>query len=206
MAIIHTLVEGLMHEAAADRIIKNAGHTPGACVMEKDPAKLRAKALEVNQPSAGAIYMVLVDFIDTGRTGVNHWDWGLTCPAQVVSEWVPDRQPNLLFRIIVRELESWLLVDTENLQDFLRLKRGSAIEGELYVHPKATLLGIARRSRSKRMREALVDNPSSSTLMEGRLYTSEMVRFIQERWDISNARRRSPSLDKCCARLEEVAE
>jgi hypothetical protein len=197
MAIINTLVEGLMDEAAANSIIKMAGHTPGTCFGKKGYTKIQAKVRGFNQTSVGAIYLVLIDFMDTG----------LDCPAEVVSQWVPYRQPNLLFRIVVRELESWLLADKENLADFLNVGVTKIpTDPERLKDPKLTLVNLARSSRSRSIREALVPDPGSATAKEGRLYTSEMIRFIQERWDIANARGNSESLNKCCIRLEEMAK
>jgi len=197
MALIHTLVEGLMDEAAANCLIKVAGHTPGTCYGKKGYTKIQSKVQSFNKTSVGAIYLVLVDFMDTG----------LACPADVVSQWVPHRRPNLLFRIVVRELESWLLADKENLADFLNVSVAKIpTDPELVKDPKLALVNLARSSRSKSIREALVPDPGSVTAKEGRLYTSEMVRFIQERWDIANARSNSESLNKCCKRLEEMAK
>jgi Domain of unknown function (DUF4276) len=197
MAIIHTLVEGLMDEAAANSLIKMAGHTPGTCFGKKGYTKIQSKVESFNQTSVGAIYLVLVDFMDTG----------LPCPAEVVSERVPHRRPNLLFRIVVRELESWLLADKENLADFLNVSVAKIpTDPERLKDPKLTLVNLARSSRSKSIREALVPDPGSVTAKEGRLYTSEMIRLIQERWDIATARGNSESLNKCCNRLEEMAK
>jgi hypothetical protein len=197
MAIIHTLVEGLMDEAAANTLIKMVGHTPGTCYGKKGYAYIQAKVRSFNQTAVGAIYLALVDFMDTK----------LACPSEVVSQWVPHRQSNLLFRIVVRELESWLLADKENLADFLNVSVAKIpTDPELLSDPKLTLVNLARSSRSKSIREALVPDPGSVTAKEGRLYTSEMVRFIRERWDITNARSNSESLNKCCNRLEEMAK
>jgi hypothetical protein len=185
-----------MDEAAANCLIKTAGHTPGACYGKKGYTKIQSKVQGFNKTSIGAIHLVLVDFMDTG----------LDCPAEVVSQWVPYRQPTLLFRIVVRELESWLLADKENLADFLNISAAKIpTNPERLKDPKLTLVNLARSSRSKSIREALVPDPGSATAKEGRLYTSEMVRFIQERWDIANARGNSESLNKCCIRLEEMA-
>ena len=191
------LVEGLMDEAAANCLIKTAGHTPGTCFGKKGYTKIQSKVRGFNKTSIGAIYLVLVDFMDTG----------LGCPAEVVLQWVPYRQSNLLFRIVVRELESWLLADKENLADFLNISAAKIpADPELLKDPKLTLVNLARSSRSRSIREALVPDSGSTTAKEGRLYTSEMIRFIQQRWDIANARCNSESLDKCCSRLEEIAK
>ncbi len=186
-----------MDEAAANCLIEAAGHTPGTCFGKKGFPKIQSKVRSFNQTSVSAFYLVLVDFMDTG----------LACPAEVVSQWVPYRRPNLLFRVVVRELESWLLADRENLADFLNVSFAKIpADPEKLNDPKLSLVNLARLSRSKSVREALVPEPGSATTRVGRLYTSEMTRFIEEYWDITNARSNSESLNKCCNRLEEIAE
>src|SRR5262249_45959248 len=101
----------------------------------------------------------------------------------------------------------WLLADKENLADFLNVSVTKIpTDPEGLKDPKLTLVNLARASRSRSIREALVPAPGSATAKEGRLYTSEMIRFIQERWDIATARVNSESLNKCCNRLEEMAK
>ena len=69
--------------------------------------------------------------------------------------------------------------------------------------PKRKLVNIARKSRSKKIRDALVPD-QNSTAQVGKLYTSEMKRFVSDFWNIDTARKNSPSLDKCLKRLSEI--
>jgi hypothetical protein len=194
MALIHTLVEGLMDEAAANRLIKEAGHTPGTCYGKRGFTYIKNKVRGFNNASVSSNYLVLVDHMDTG----------LTCPSEVVSRWVPHRRENLLFRVVVRELESWLLADRENLASFLAINTTKIPSNpEQLNDPKLALINLARSSRSKSIREALVPE-TGSTAQVGKLYNSEMVRFIREDWSITNARHISESLNKCYMHLEEI--
>jgi hypothetical protein len=184
-----------MDEAAANRLIEAAGHTPGTCYGKKGFPYIQNKVRSFNQTSIKTNYLVLVDFMDTG----------LACPAEVVAQWLPHRRPSLLFRVVVRELESWLLADRENLASFLRVSAAKIpSDPEQLPDPKLTLVNIARFSRSKGIREALVPE-AGSTARIGKLYTSEMSRFIEADWDITNARKSSESLNKCCIHLEGIA-
>jgi hypothetical protein len=45
---------------------------------------------------------------------------------------------------------------------------------------------------------------SGSTAQVGRLYLSEMRRFVIEVWDAQEARENAPSLNKCLISLEEL--
>jgi len=137
--------------------------------------------------------LALVDLMDTG----------LPCPPAVVDAWLPRRDPGMLFRVVVREVESWLLADRTNLADFLRVavaKVPSAPEEE--IDPKQSLVNLARKSRSAEIRRLLVPAKGSSAT-EGPAYTSEMRRFVDNHWDVAEARKNAPSLASCLKALEQ---
>ena len=194
MAVVNMLVEGLLDEAAAIRIIRHAQHEPGVCYGKKGCGYIKDRIQGFNRTAHSACYLSLVDFMDTR----------LTCPSEVISHWLPHRHPNMIFRLAVRELESWLLADQNNLADFLHVNPTLfPAEPEQLSDPKRELINLARRSRSSSLRSELVPE-INSTAQVGRLYQSKMLDFIQLRWDISLAREKSPSLDRCIARLSEL--
>jgi hypothetical protein len=69
--------------------------------------------------------------------------------------------------------------------------------------PKQELINIARHSRRKQIRSAVVPE-AGSTAQVGKLYVSEMMRFIETRWDIQIARTNAPSLNQCLLALEAL--
>ncbi|MFW6242022.1 MAG: hypothetical protein ACOC98_15640 [Thermodesulfobacteriota bacterium] len=74
---------------------------------------------------------------------------------------------------------------------------------ENLTDPKRTLVNLARKSRMKRRREAIVP-PEGMSGVVGRGYAAEISHFIREKWNPSEAARRSPSLAKCLRRLREI--
>ena len=70
--------------------------------------------------------------------------------------------------------------------------------------PKQKLVNIARKSRSKSIRDALVPE-QNSTAQVGKLYSFEIKRFVRDFWSINTARVNSKSLDKCLIRLSEIS-
>lgn len=185
-----------MDEAMANRILIEAGHTPGPCYGKKGFTYIRDKIGNFNQTASTINYFALVDFMDTG----------FSCPGEVVTTWLPHRQPKMLLRVVVRELESWLLADQENIADFLQIALSKVpTNPENLKDPKLTLVNLARYSRKKQIREALVPETGSTALV-GRFYTSEIIRFINMKWDISHARQNAPSLDRCWGSLKLWAE
>jgi len=194
MKNIHILVEGPTDAALAIRIITAAGHSSGTVYGKKGCGFIKMKIDGFNRAASGAIYLALIDFMDTGSD----------CPPQVVSAWLPHRNPNMLFRVVVRELESWLLADRQGISGFLNVSLDKVpIEPEKIDNPKRTLVDLARGSRSRKIKEALVPE-TGSTAQVGKLYVSEMVRFINTEWDKDKARLNAPSLDRCLTVLESL--
>jgi hypothetical protein len=124
------------------------------------------------------------------------------CPAELINDWlrVPKHR-NLLFRVAVREVESWLLADPANFSEFLGV-RSSLIPADTdsLPDPKATLVQLARKSRSKTIRGSIVP-AKGSTAKQGPDYNGCLCTFIRERWNLEAAKANSPSLARTVDRL-----
>jgi hypothetical protein len=194
MAIINTLVEGDLDEAAAKKIVSATDHIPGVCYGKQGWGYIRKKVGGFNNAARALYCLTLVDFMDTG----------IDCPPDVVIQWLPYRRPRMLFRVVVRELESWLIADRANLANFLRIDIGLITNHpEQLDDPKRELVNLARHSKYRGIRSALVPD-AGSTAQVGKLYVSEMTRFINESWDVGTARHGAPSLDRCLGVLEGI--
>ena len=192
---MNALVEGIMDEALAIRIIEGTGHIPGTIYGRRGCGYIKEKIGGFNRSAQGAYYLALVDHMDTR----------FQCPPAVLSSWLPLRSPNIILRVVVRELESWLLADRNNIAKFLNISMAKVpISPERLQDPKSTLVNLAKGSRSRHIRSALVPN-AGSTAKIGRLYTSEMIRFTNNQWDFNVARENAPSLHRCLVRLETLS-
>ncbi len=192
--IIYALVEGITDEAMARRLATIAGHQVGTCYGKRGFPWIRRHAGSFNRLAVSIPILTLLDFMDTG----------LSCPPEIVRRWLPHPNRQMVFRIVVRELESWLLADRQGAAVFL----GVAVEKiphdpEALNDPKQTLVNLARRSRYSSIRLGLVPQ-QGTTAQVGRLYSSEIIHFIHELWDPERARINAPSLDRCLLRLAEL--
>jgi hypothetical protein len=194
MAVINYLVEGEIDEVVAVHIITKLGHEVGAGFGKKGSSYIKHKIGKFNLTAKNICYLTLIDFMDTG----------CECPAEVIIKWLPNRNDLMLFRVVVKEIESWLLADRKNIAKFLNVNiERIPLDPEAELDPKRQLVNIARGSRSSKIRLALVPG-QNSTAQVGKLYTSEIKKFVNEFWDINTARENSPSLDKCLLRLQEI--
>lgn len=117
------------------------------------------------------------------------------CAPDLINDWLDrPRHHNLLIRVAVREAESWILADTENLSQFLRVRSGLIPNDvESLPDPKQTLIEIARRSRSRDIREDICP-PAGSTRKVGPNYNARFASFVTQGWSLEAARQRCPSL------------
>ncbi len=194
MTALIVVVEGLLDEAVADCLLLATGHTKTNCLGKRGWTYIRNHVAQYNASASVMPFLTLVDLMDTG----------FTCPGEVCANWLPERKTDMLLRVVVREIESWLLADYAGIAAFLTIPVSFVpADPEKIADPKRELIALARRSKKRTVREALVPL-QGSTAQEGPLYTSEMIRFARNQWNIESAREKSRSLDRCLLRLAEL--
>jgi hypothetical protein len=126
------------------------------------------------------------------------------CAPGLVSDWLGNSNiapsNNFLFRVAVREVESWLLADHTNCSKLFDAKKLPPNPDHL-PHPKKTLLSHANRS-NRSVRSDLVYKVGS-VLTQGLGYNAKLRQFVFENWNPHFAMKNSPSLSKTCNRLCE---
>lgn len=188
------MVEGLTDEAMAHRLAKASGHDLSVCYGKKGVGYIQKRIAGFNGLAKNMPILTLVDFMDTR----------MACPPDMVHAWLPHREQGMLLRAVVRELESWLLADRNGIAEYLKIPMSRVPENpESLSDPKATLIHLARKSRSSRIREGLVPAQGSSAIV-GREYTSGIIHFIRESWNMNQARMNASSLDHCILCLENL--
>ena len=117
------------------------------------------------------------------------------CPLALIEKWITfEKHPNLLFRIAVREAEAWLLADRENLAKFLSVAVSKvSFHPETIDDPKQYLVGLARKSRKREIREDIVP---IGTAKVGPAYNLQLARFVANSWSWKAAQQNSESLHR----------
>lgn len=124
------------------------------------------------------------------------------CPPALLNNWgATDLPPQLLFRIAVREVEAWLLADREGIAEFLHVAVSKVPHmPEAEDDPKRTLINLARRSRKRRLAQELVPALGSSAPI-GPLYNTRLSEFVNDRWNVDQAKLLADSLSRTLNRL-----
>jgi hypothetical protein len=113
------------------------------------------------------------------------------------------------FRVVVREIEAWLLADRERFSSFFSVP-ASAVpdQPDELPDPKSTLLAAVTRSRRKAIRMDMLPRPGSGRQV-GAAYTSRSIEFASDHdqgWRPDVAAQGSTSLSSCLTRLDSLIE
>lgn len=128
------------------------------------------------------------------------------CPASLISRWTGDKSlPNkLVFRVAVREIESWLLADHDGMRKLL--KKGAAKlpdDADALADPKRFLLRCAERAPRDVRFDLLAQ--SGAIASQGLGYNQRMGDFVRNEWNPQRAAACSNSLSRAILRLKEIA-
>ena len=189
---VNLAVEDELSEAVIRRLLRNSKrkYAIGTVYGRNGFGYLRKTIVGWNSAARGIPFLVLTD-LDT-----------YPCPTALIEDWISGHQhPNLLLRIAVREIESWVLADPANISHFLRVKPHTIPPNpDSLPDPKRALIETASRSRSRDIRDRIVPR-RTSTAKHGPDYNGCLIEFVSESWNIRSATGASPSLARTVARL-----
>ena len=199
--MITLAVEDTLSETVVTRLVSD--YLPGVGVREvvgrQGIGYIRRRMRDLNQI---ALYqnpvLVVVDLDrpqDCAASRVVRMSGGLTATA-----------PNLLIRIAVLEIESWIMADREGIAGWLKIATTAVTRNpESLTDPKRTLVQLATHSRNRGLREAISPAQGSGTHRTGLGYNEAMSEFVNQIWDPEAARHVAPSLERAITRITELA-
>lgn len=196
-AIALIVVEGALEVPASLRLLQDVGiSTEGLAPLDKGGrGRFWKDAPRYNQAAASIGFVFGLADLES-----------FPCPSGLIQRHLKSSlHPNFVLRIAEQMLESWLLADT-GLARFIGvpialLPRNPDAE----VNPKQTLANLARRSRSRGIRNDLVPENGSLGIV-GKGYTPRMSEFIEKHWRPNEAQQRSESLRRALAAIREIAD
>jgi hypothetical protein len=128
------------------------------------------------------------------------------CPIDIQEIWLGRRntEQNFLFRVAVREIESWVLSDIEAIGRRLKSPISKIPQNtDLITHPKQFLLKMANRLPRKDRDEVV--RLDGTNLRQGIGYNSFFSDFVENEWSLDRAAQYSPSLSRTRARVMQLA-
>ena len=189
------IVEDRPSEVVARKLLAATRRDFDVCnVLRWSKDAIRERIHGINRAARGFPWFVLTDQDTVER-----------CPPVAIAELREPKHPNLLYRFAAMEIESWILADRRGAADFLRVPHHRIPQDtDSIAQPKEFLLGLARKSRSKAIREDLAPR-SGSTSRIGPDYNGRISEFVAEGWDVHSACDHSPSLKRSFDRIASFA-
>lgn len=128
------------------------------------------------------------------------------CPPETIAEWLDGktRHPDLICRVAIREVETWLLADSAELADFLSVSE-KCIPADVtrIKDPKRYIVRLAARSSRKEIRSDIAPPPGTKG-KTGPYYTQSLCSFVKDHWRIDEAVKHSESLRRAQAAINDL--
>jgi hypothetical protein len=190
---LHLAVEDDLSESVIRRLLLDTGrnYSIGTVFGRGGFGYLQSRAKNWNAAAAAGTPILLLTDLDRHP-----------CPSGLIEDWL-DGEPhaNLIFRVAVREVESWLLADREGFANFLGISAVvMPLRPDHIPDPKQSLVNLARRSRIRTLRESLVPR-QGSTALQGPDYNGCLGDFVRKHWNRNAALECSESLGRAWGRM-----
>ncbi len=131
----------------------------------------------------------------------------LICAPALVSSWIGSINilpgPNFVFRVAVREVESWVLADEHGCKSYFGFKTVPKNPDAL-ADPKKTLLNLAANAKREIRANLIATRGAIAT--QGIGYNAVLTHFVDQIWDPERASLNSPSLRKACDKLKSLEQ
>jgi len=191
---INLVVEDSLSEAVLRKLLEVSGKrfAVGACYGHGGFGYIKSRIMGFNNAAKGTPFLVLTDLDKSD------------CPPVLINEWFSgQKNHNLIFRIAVREVESWLLADRNGFAKFIRIRETLIpADVENIGDPKQFLIDLVRKSPKTTLKNDIIPR-ERSTAKTGPNYNGRLVDFVYHGWNIRTAQRNSHSLDKTVAALSK---
>lgn len=197
MTGIYIATEDLLSETVADRLIEDVNHDLYVAVKMRKNGKgyLKRKINELIALSNSIPVLLLTDLDQ------------IECPASLINDWRGSRllPQTFLFRVAVRETETWLLADREGFSNYsgVPVHRIPA-DPEILDDPKEALLYLIRQYGNRSVKSEILPNLHSSAKV-ATTYNHTLCSFVRNTWSINRAMHSSDSLRRARQRVQELS-
>jgi hypothetical protein len=190
-------VEGDVDDAVARRLVLHVRAAVSVIHVRYGKDQLLARLAGYNAAARVSPWLVLLDLDDDAE-----------CAPAYARACLRGRVPGMCLRIVVREIEAWLLADRERIARFLAVPRGAVpLVPETLADPKSAMVQLAAHSRRRDIRDDMVPRPGSGRKV-GPAYSSRLIEFARDPrkgWRPRQAARNANSLARCLAALRQIA-
>lgn len=167
---------------------------PGFPSITRGFGKLKKTAksfVDTTRNGCWAIFITDLDNIDSIQSLCNEW-FSLPCFRLL--------PPQMVFRVAVREVESWIMADVQGISEFFNIHESNfSDDPDSLPDPKQYLLNLIRRKCRKKVFQNMLPEDNQCIGIE---YNPQLKKFINQNWDIERAMAKSTSLQRAVICLQ----
>ncbi len=199
MVDLYAYVEDPPSEAVARRLVAHVNQTSTVRFTFKDGFP----SIEHGFGNIRKKVPALIKMAKKGQSSLVITDLDTTpCPPDLLREWagLPKPRPlalpkRLIFRVAIREIESWIMADRDAFARFMGIPKANfAPLPEQLSDPKQHLLNVLRsKGRKKWHKEMLPKGPLAAI---GPRYNEKLCEFVVDEWEPGRAKNVAPSLER----------
>lgn len=190
---VEIVVEGVADEIVMKRLLDLAGLPYGHTYGKRGKDHILKALHNYNQAARYSPWVVVVDLDDEPE-----------CAPLLVRQHLLHPSAGMRFRVAVHAIEAWLLADRDTLAEFLAVSRNKLpSQPETEPDPKTTLIGLARQSRRRDVRDGMVPRPGSGAKV-GPDYIAYLTQYVTRFWRPDVAAQHSDSLRHCIEALQTL--
>ncbi len=127
------------------------------------------------------------------------------CAPQKMNDWLAgyEKSSGLLFRIAVKEIESWILADRNAFSSYFGCPMEKiSVSPDTLLDPKRDLILLVDKYSKKEIKLDVLPRKNDS-IKQGPNYNARMEEFVLNNWDVSHAVIHSPSLQRTFLALKK---
>ena len=193
MPSVSVATEGLIDTVVVRRICEEVGIGILAVYGERGKDALDGALGGYNAAARYGLWFVLRDL-----------DADAECAPSLRRRLIDVPARGMSFRIAVRAIESWLIADRQSFARYFSIPAGRiTLDPESLDRPKEHLVNLARRSRSRAIRDDMAPRAGSKARV-GPGYAGRVIEFVATAWSPVEASVRCDSLKRCLDRLSQV--
>jgi hypothetical protein len=191
---VNIVVEDVLSEVLLKKIIENS---PGnlkvnRCFRKGGSGYIKKNLQGFNHGAGINPFIVLVD-LDK-----------IECPPSLIKKWITfEVNDGFIFRVAVREIESWIMADKVSFADYISVSSDKIPHDiETIEDPKEFLLNLLKGSKKKDLKDDMLPRKGSTSKL-GPLYNDILIDFISNHWELKRAVKNSRSLEKLVKSLKQ---
>ncbi|MFN5538653.1 MAG: hypothetical protein ACK481_01130 [Candidatus Melainabacteria bacterium] len=177
-AVLRKVLKGLNSSFEVNQVFKKGGF-----------GYLKKKIEGFNNAASFIPYLVLTDLDNA------------ICPTELINDWLKSpMNPNLIFRVAVKEIESWVLADRESFAKYLGIPKSQIpCETDLLESPKKKIFSLVENCHKRDIRNAILPFAGAKI---GPDYNGELIQFVYKSWNMHSASENSQSLRRIIQKLK----